>query len=73
MFYCINFINLYLIWNRLTGEEPFRAKDDEELYKQIFKGEFNTNSENYANLSTNAKVINLINFYSLEFISKLCI
>lgn len=39
----------------MCGEEPFKAENDEELYKKIFKASYNTSSPNYENLSTNAK------------------
>lgn len=48
---------------RLCGEEPFQNDNETELYKNIFKGSFITNSINFQSLSTNAK----------DFISKLLI
>jgi len=41
----------------LCGEEPFKAQSEEELYTKVLKGSFNTESDNYNRLSTNAKVI----------------
>jgi len=40
----------------LCGEEPFKGENNEEVYKKILKGEYDTSTENYKRLSTNAKV-----------------
>lgn len=50
----------------MCGEEPFKSENDEELYRKIFKGLYTTDSVNYKNLSTNAKVTLMILFFKLK-------
>jgi hypothetical protein len=45
------------IFKRLTGEEAFKAENDEELYKKILKGQYDQKSANYQSISLNARVI----------------
>lgn len=40
----------------LCGEEPFKGDNNEEIYRKILKCEFDSDTENYKRLSTNAKV-----------------
>lgn len=49
------FKNNIILIKRLCGEEPFKAENDEELYKKIFKASYSTSSHNYEILSANAK------------------
>ncbi len=39
----------------MCGEEPFKGENEQDLYKKIFKGQYDKDSESYYNLSANAK------------------
>jgi hypothetical protein len=50
------FQTIFVKYLRLCGEEPFQGNDEQDLYKKIFKGSYNTTSTNFQNISANAKV-----------------
>jgi hypothetical protein len=40
----------------LTGEEAFKAENDQDLYKKILRGQYDQISANYQSISLNARV-----------------